>query len=35
MVDGCTFYLGDDPYWEEDDLWCGATNDQEWYDPAR
>ena len=34
-VDGRTFYPGDDPYWEAVDLWYGATNDQEWYDPSQ
>jgi beta-glucanase (GH16 family) len=34
-VDGRTFSPGDDPYWEAVDLWYGATNDQEWYDPSQ
>jgi beta-glucanase (GH16 family) len=34
-IDGRTFYPGDDPYWEAVDLWYGATNDQEWYDPSQ
>jgi beta-glucanase (GH16 family) len=25
---------GVDSYWEAVDLWYGATNDQEWYDPS-
>ena len=28
-----TFYPGDDPYWTGADLWYGATQDFEWYDP--
>lgn len=28
-----TFYMGDDPYWYAPDIWYGATNDLEWYDP--
>lgn len=28
-----TFYEGDDPYWTAQDLWYGATQDLEWYDP--
>ena len=28
-----TFYPGDDPYWTAPDLWYGATQDLEWYDP--
>jgi len=32
---GRTFYPGDDPYWEAVDLWYGATNDLEWYDPIQ
>lgn len=31
--DGRTFYPGDDPFWEAVDLWYGATEDLEWYDP--
>ncbi|KAL0958585.1 hypothetical protein HGRIS_013926 [Hohenbuehelia grisea] len=34
-VDGRTFYPGEDPFWEGVDLWYGATNDQEWYDPSQ
>ncbi|KAI0916388.1 hypothetical protein AcW1_009816 [Taiwanofungus camphoratus] len=34
-TDGRTFYPGDDPFWEAVDLWYGATDDQEWYDPAQ
>ncbi|KAI5115630.1 hypothetical protein M0805_000612 [Coniferiporia weirii] len=33
-TDGRTFYPGDDPYWEAVDLWYGATEDLEWYDPS-
>ncbi|KAG8915297.1 hypothetical protein FRC01_003716 [Tulasnella sp. 417] len=33
-VDGRTFYPGDDPFWEGVDLWYGATEDIEWYDPG-
>lgn len=32
---GRTFYPGDDPFWEAVDLWYGATNDEEWYDPGQ
>jgi beta-glucanase (GH16 family) len=28
-----TFYEGDDPYWSAPDIWYGATQDLEWYDP--
>ncbi|KAF2089432.1 glycoside hydrolase family 16 protein [Saccharata proteae CBS 121410] len=28
-----TFYPGDDSYWTAQDLWYGATQDLEWYDP--
>ena len=28
-----TFYPGDDPFWTAQDLWYGATQDLEWYDP--
>lgn len=28
-----TFYEGDDPYWAAPDIWYGATQDKEWYDP--
>jgi beta-glucanase (GH16 family) len=28
-----TFYPGDDPYWTAPDIWYGATQDMEWYDP--
>ncbi len=28
-----TFYDGDDPYWQAVDIWYGATQDMEWYDP--
>ncbi|GJJ12902.1 hypothetical protein Clacol_007148 [Clathrus columnatus] len=31
--DGRTFYPGDDPYFEAQDLWYGATEDLEWYSP--
>ncbi|RMZ71946.1 glycoside hydrolase family 16 [Pyrenophora seminiperda CCB06] len=30
---GRTFYEGDDPYFYAPDIWYGATQDQEWYDP--
>ncbi|KAH8096775.1 beta-glucan synthesis-associated [Cristinia sonorae] len=33
--DGRTFYPGDDPFWEAVDLWYGATEDLEWYDPSQ
>lgn len=32
-TDGRTFYDGDDPYWQAVDIWYGATQDLEWYDP--
>jgi hypothetical protein len=28
-----TFYPGDDPFWFAPDIWYGATQDLEWYDP--
>ncbi|KAI2481545.1 beta-glucan synthesis-associated protein KRE6 [Pyrenophora tritici-repentis] len=28
-----TFYEGDDPYFYAPNIWYGATQDQEWYDP--
>ena len=28
-----TFYPGDDPFWTGANLWYGATQDLEWYDP--
>ncbi|KAF4635051.1 hypothetical protein G7Y89_g3045 [Cudoniella acicularis] len=28
-----TFYPGDDPFWTGANLWYGATQDFEWYDP--
>ncbi len=28
-----TFYQGDDPFWTAADIWYGATQDLEWYDP--
>ncbi|KAK7691618.1 hypothetical protein QCA50_005017 [Cerrena zonata] len=34
-VDGRTFYPGDDPFWEAQDIWYGATADLEWYDPSQ
>ena len=34
-LDGRSFYPGDDPYWEAVDLWYGATQDLEWYDPSQ
>jgi beta-glucanase (GH16 family) len=30
---GRTFYDGDDPYFQAVDIWYGATQDMEWYDP--
>ncbi|KAF2636425.1 beta-glucan synthesis-associated protein SKN1 [Massarina eburnea CBS 473.64] len=32
-TDGRTFYDGDDPYFQAVDIWYGATQDLEWYDP--
>ncbi|KAH8730528.1 beta-glucan synthesis-associated protein SKN1 [Phaeosphaeriaceae sp. PMI808] len=31
--DGRTFYDGDDPFFQAVDIWYGATQDLEWYDP--
>ncbi|KAL6160808.1 beta-glucan synthesis-associated protein [Exserohilum turcicum] len=31
--DGRTFYEGDDAYFFAPDIWYGATQDMEWYDP--
>jgi hypothetical protein len=28
-----TFYPGDDPYWTAPNIWYGATQDMDWYDP--
>ncbi|KZF23475.1 glycoside hydrolase family 16 protein [Xylona heveae TC161] len=28
-----SFYPGDDPYWTAPNIWYGATQDLEWYDP--
>ncbi|KAF9531629.1 beta-glucan synthesis-associated [Crepidotus variabilis] len=33
-VDGRSFYPGDDPYWEAENLHYWGTNNLEWYDPA-
>ena len=33
-TEGRSFYPGDDPFWEAVDLWYGATEDMEWYDPG-
>jgi len=30
---GRTFFPGDDPFWTAPDIWYGATQDLEWYDP--
>jgi len=32
-VDNRTFYPGDDPFWTGANIWYGATQDMEWYDP--
>jgi beta-glucanase (GH16 family) len=32
--DNRTFYPGDDPFWTAPNLWYGATQDMEWYDPT-
>jgi len=29
------FTSGDDPFWEDVDIWYSATADQEWYDPQQ
>lgn len=34
-TDGRTFYPGDDPYWEAEDLHYWPTNNLEWYDPKQ
>lgn len=31
--DNRTFYPGDDPFWTAPNIWYGATQDMEWYDP--
>ncbi|CAD6934693.1 unnamed protein product [Tilletia controversa] len=31
--EGRTFWKGDDPFWEAQDIWYGATMDYEWYSP--
>jgi beta-glucanase (GH16 family) len=31
--DNRTFYPGDDPFWTGVNIWYGATQDMEWYDP--
>ncbi|CAD6883961.1 unnamed protein product [Tilletia controversa] len=31
--EGRTFWKGDDPFWEAQDIWYGATQDFEWYSP--
>lgn len=31
--DGRTFYPGDDQFWTAANIWYGATEDLEWYDP--
>ncbi|KAJ7621167.1 glycoside hydrolase family 16 protein [Roridomyces roridus] len=33
-ADGRTFYPGDDPYWEAENLHYWSTNNMEWYDPS-
>lgn len=33
-LDGRSFYPGDDPYWEAQDMHYWATGDLEWYDPS-
>jgi len=33
--DGRTFFPGDDPHWEAEDLWYRATEDLEWYKPEQ
>ncbi|KAF2256984.1 glycoside hydrolase family 16 protein [Trematosphaeria pertusa] len=32
-TEGRTFYDGDDPFFQAVDIWYGATQDLEWYDP--
>ncbi|EGO02966.1 glycoside hydrolase family 16 protein [Serpula lacrymans var. lacrymans S7.3] len=34
-VDGRSFYPGDDPFWEAQNLHYWGTNDLEWYDPGQ
>ncbi|KAJ7085431.1 beta-glucan synthesis-associated [Mycena belliarum] len=33
-TDGRSFYPGDDPYWEAENLHYWSTNNMEWYDPV-
>jgi hypothetical protein len=33
-TDGRTFYPGDDPFWEAEDLHYWGTNNMEWYSPG-
>jgi beta-glucan synthesis-associated protein KRE6 len=33
-LDGRSFYPGDDPYWEAENLHYWGTNNLEWYDPS-
>lgn len=33
--EGRTFYPGDDPYWEAEDMHYWVTNNLEWYDPRQ
>ncbi|KAF9534690.1 glycoside hydrolase family 16 protein [Crepidotus variabilis] len=32
--DGRSFYPGDDPYWQAEDMHYWSTNNMEWYDPG-
>jgi len=34
-ADGRTFYPGDDPFWEAEDIHYWVTNNLEWYEPRR
>ncbi len=34
-TDGRTFYEGDDPYWQAENLHYWSTNNLEWYDPKQ
>jgi hypothetical protein len=34
-AENCTFYPGDNSYWEAVDLWYSTMNDVEWYNPKQ
>ncbi len=35
MLEDCIDQVGDDPYWQADDLHYWQTNNLEWYDPKQ